>query len=95
MEKIEDVAIKGLTFKSAAWMAGTLVTIMLTSMSYMSSIKNDISKVATSVSEINIIKAADVKYNELQIRIINQKLDAQEIWLKDLQIKYNTLLENK
>ncbi len=92
---IENKPIQGITLKNLIWTAGTIIAIFIAGLGYVSTIKKDIQSIANDVTELKTEKKGDTKFNELQYKVLEQKVDGQGILLKDLESKYNILLEHQ
>ena len=89
----ENKVLQGLTLKNLIWVAGILATLIIAAVGYVSTIKKDISDIATAVTEMKTEKKGESKFTDLQFKILEQKVDAQGLTMKELERKYQMILE--
>jgi len=91
----ENKVLQGITLKNLLWVAGIMGMLFLSGVGYVSTIKKDIQSIANDVTEMKTEKKGESKFNDLQYKILEQKVDQLGLSLKQLEEKYNLILENK
>jgi hypothetical protein len=84
---IEQQEIKGFSLKN-------LYAVIVATTLIVSSVIGTYFKVSTQIERIANDNAANIKYNDLRMKVLEQKLDIMEISLKDLQSKYSIFRDN-
>lgn len=92
---IENRVIPGITLKSLIGAVAILLGGYGSGIAFIGSMKDDINSIRNDVNDMKTEKKGDSKYLDLQYKTLEQKVDANGIQIKDLEAKYQIMLENQ
>lgn len=78
MTPLEAKEIRGLSIKSIFWLVSCTVTIMLSILTSYFSLK-------AQIREVQVSKDSDSRYNDLRMKVLEQKVDVLDIQLKEIK----------
>ncbi len=81
MDPIENKEIRGLSVRNMLTIIGCTIGSTLTTLTTYYNLKSDI-------TDVRVSKDSDARLNDLKMRVMDQRIDAVDIQLKDLNKKF-------
>lgn len=82
IEPIENKEIRGLSIRNMLTIIACTIGSTLTTLTTYYNLKSDI-------TDVRVSKDSDARLNDLKMRVMDQRIDAMEIQIKDLSNKFD------